>query len=131
MIRPNRKSGEWMIYYTDEFRRGITWTLRYNVHSGKYKEYLIEARINPKLLAGIKDYITASTSDYLQVVEERFNEEVAKISEILGKFHAYDIKRVDFCINFDLKELRVDCANAHIIFECFPQMGCIGPFHNA
>ena len=56
MIRPNNKSGEWSIYYTDESRRGITWTLRYNVHCRDYKEYLVEARINPKVLADITDY---------------------------------------------------------------------------
>ena len=110
MMNPKGKPGEWLIYYTDTARRGITWILRYNVHSRDYKEYIVEARINPKILAGIKDYITASTSDYLPIVEERFNEEATEISEILGKFSSYTPKRVDFCINFDLKELGIRCT---------------------
>ena len=99
----------WNINYTADYPKGISWTFRfcYNVD---FKGFIIEARINPKILAGIKDYITASNSSYLQVVEERFNEEAGKISDILGQFNAYTPKRVDFCINFDLKELGIGCT---------------------
>ena len=103
------KPRKWRIDYTHDDRKGITWFLKYDIHSTEYKEYIIEARINPKILAGIKDYITASDSSYMKMVEKRFNDEARKISKDLGEFSNYKLKRVDFCVNFDLKELGIKC----------------------
>jgi len=55
-------------------------------------------KINPKLLAGIIDYITAANEDYVKLAEERFNIEARKISPILGKFSGYKMKRIDLGI---------------------------------
>jgi len=110
LIPPANKYDGLLVYYVNKEDRGITWILRYNTHSRMYKEYIIEARINPKTLAGINDYITASNISYLSNTEERFNDEARKISKILGKFAHYTPKRIDFCINFDLRELGINCT---------------------
>ena len=110
-----KKPKVWRIDYIDDNKKGITWFLRFNNNSRNYKEYIVEARINPKILAGIKDYITAANGSYLKIVEERFNEEVNKISKILGRFSWYKLKRIDFCINFDLKEMGYKCTPEEMI----------------
>lgn len=97
----------WRIDYISDDKKGINWFLKNNVHAPEFKEYIVEARINPKILAGIKDYITASNDSYLEIVERRFNEEASKISKLLGKFSDYTPKRIDFCVNFDIKELGI------------------------
>jgi len=99
----------WRINYIDD-RKGISWTLRFYNHSGKFKTYLVEAKINPKVFVGIKDYIRASDSRYLLEVERKFNEEASLISPLLGQFFLYTPKRIDFCINFDLRELGIFCT---------------------
>ena len=99
----------WRIDYIDD-RKGISWTLRFYNHSGKFKTYLVEAKINPKVFVGIKDYIRASDSRYLLEVERKFNEEASLISPLLGQFSLYTPKRIDFCINFDLRELGIFCT---------------------
>lgn len=60
--------------------------------------YIIEAIINPKILAGIIDYLTAATYDDMNVAIVNFNHESNKISSLLGRFNDYKIKRVDYCI---------------------------------
>ena len=73
------KNGKPIIYYpssflppkvTIEFKdrerygdgdRGINWCIRKSEWSNDYFDYIIEATINPKILAGIKDYLTAAT----------------------------------------------------------------------
>jgi len=89
--------------------------LKFNNDSSTFKEYILEVRINPKILAGIKDYITAANGSYLTAVAKRFNEEASKISKILGKFSWYKLKRIDFCINFDLKEMGYTCTPEEMI----------------
>ncbi|WRS27315.1 hypothetical protein U6B65_13435 [Oscillospiraceae bacterium MB08-C2-2] len=70
----------------------------------------IKVTINPKLLAGITDYITAANESYLNVVEKNFNLEAGKISPILKDFTSYFLNRIDFCVNFELRELDINCA---------------------
>ena len=66
--------------------------------------YIIEAIINPKILAGIIDYLTAATYDDMNVAIVNFNHESNKISSLLGTFNDYKIKRVDYCINICLDD---------------------------
>ena len=66
--------------------------------------YIIEAIINPKILAGIIDYLTAATYDDMNVAIVNFNHESNKISSLLGRFNDYKIKRVDYCINICLDD---------------------------
>jgi hypothetical protein len=69
----------------------------------------IKATINPKLFTGERDYLTAANTNHLPDVETRFNLEAAKISPILGRFADYEFNRIDYCINFALRELGIDC----------------------
>ena len=101
---------KWKIDYIHDEDKGISWTLKYFTLSSQFKEYIIEARINPKILIGIQDYISAAVGDHLKFAGQRFDERTEKISRILGKFDFYKLKRVDFCINFDLMELGINCT---------------------
>ena len=66
--------------------------------------YIIEAKINPKFLAGITDYLTAATYGDMNIAIVNFNDESKKISSLLGTFNDYRIKRVDYCINICLSD---------------------------
>ena len=95
-------------------KKGITWLITYNPLLGD-QPYSIKAKINPKILAGTKDYIAAATADYLEKVENLFDIEANKISRILESFSSYSLNRVDYCINFDVKELGLDCSSQQMI----------------
>ncbi len=85
--------------------RGITWSIRSNNWSRDFQSYMAEATINPKILAGIRDYITASTYDDMDAAIIKFNLEAGRISPLLKTFDDYSLKRIDYCINFCLDEL--------------------------
>jgi hypothetical protein len=103
--------------YPDE-RSGIQWQLRLDYYTPGYLQHhpdadkpcSISATINPKLLIGIKDYIAAANSNYLDDVENAFNREATRLSHVLGTFDFYELNRADYCINFDLKEMGIDCT---------------------
>lgn len=67
----------------------------------------IKAKINPKILLGLDDYIAASDSSYLERLATVFNQEARAISPILADFGSYSLSRIDYCINFDLRELEL------------------------
>ena len=115
-------------YHVEYIRKhkGITWYIRfretYSARMEKYENEYIElrkfsvrARVNPKILIGIQDYLTAASSSCLGDVEKQFNAEVARISPILCKFENYSINRADFCINLDLVELRIPCSTEQMM----------------
>ena len=108
-IRVPTGSNEMKIDYISDSHKGLNWILKF-YKSSQVTECIIEAKINPKVFAGIRDYIIASNDSYLRVVEELFNEEASRISPLLGKFSLYTPKRIDFCINFDLMELGIPCT---------------------
>jgi len=85
--------------------RGITWSIRSNNWSRDFQLYLAEATINPKILAGIRDYITAATYDDMDAAINQFNLEAERISPLLKTFYDYSLNRIDYCINFCLDEL--------------------------
>lgn len=64
--------------------------------------YIIKATINPKILTGIIDYLTAATYSDMNIAIVNF--ESQKISSLLGTFNDYKIKRVDYCINICLND---------------------------
>lgn len=101
-------------YYKED--RGIKWLIRYNTWSNSFKSYIVEAKINPKLLAGISDYITAATYDDMAAAITNFNLESGRISPILKTFDCYALKRIDYCINFYLNELIPEC-NAELVMN--------------
>jgi len=132
-VRPLKKDGKeptgypkvYIAEYTSKYK-GITWYVRFNDEMSKFmgmssnhlssyylqepRPYSVRAKINPKVLAGIKDYLTAANEDCLDDAEAQFNIEAAKISPVLGKFQHYSINRIDYCLNFDSVELRMGCS---------------------
>ena len=114
----SKTTGGIMIYPTDETKRcyrvdytdphsGIDyWQIRFCSNPTRdFKQYIVEAKINPKILAGETDYVRAANESYLPRVAARFDEEAEKLSKRLGWFYQYRPNRVDYCVNFDLLEL--------------------------
>lgn len=118
-IRPMMDQGDiiipncHIIEYTKK-NSGISFVIINNVYS-KDSPYIVKARINPKILSGTNDYITAATFEIMQKVIITFNREVKKISRILKNFSYYTLQRIDYCINFDIKELGLNCYPQQII----------------
>jgi hypothetical protein len=100
-------------YFGDD--RGVCWTIWFCNWAKDFKHYMVEAKINPKILAGINDYVTASSEACLNDIENCYNWLAKGISPLLGKFRYYKLKRVDFCINFDLKEMGIECTPEQMI----------------
>lgn len=102
----------YIIVYPNQ-EKGISWKLRFSNRAffinGEFMTCTIKAIINPKILVGEKTYIVAATAAYLKEVEKIFNQEAEKISLLLRKFHCYTLNRLDYCINFDVSELILDC----------------------
>lgn len=95
--------------------RGIEWLIRYNNWSTDFHSYIVEVTINPKILGGIHDYITAATYDDMEVAITNFDLESKRISPLLRSFDCYTLKRVDYCINFDVNELATSCSPDRIM----------------
>jgi len=101
-----------------EKNKGISWILRFSKTTLGYNEdpkaaiktCSIKAKINPKIFTGIKDYIAVADEGLLGTVETAFNLEADSVSSILGVFDSYYLNRVDYCVNFDLKELGINCT---------------------
>lgn len=103
-----------------EWGHGIDWTIRRcnwppkeerYVSSRKGEQwYMIDVKINPKLLTGVRGYITAATINDMETAIANFNKESKKLSPILPSFTAYKLKRIDYCVNFDLEELAPGCS---------------------
>lgn len=120
-------SSYFQIEYTTKYK-GLSWLLRLSLrspgfitfNSGEEDDHpcSIKAKINPKVFSGIKDYLSASSSENLEEMEKRFNQEASKISPLLGNFSDYEFNRVDFCVNFSLHELGIDC-DPLIIMDLF------------
>ena len=96
-----------------EQSKGISWRIRFsNIgfwEDGKYKPCSIKATINPKILIGEKSYIQAANESYTSDIVFRFDHEAEKISPILSGFYKYSLNRIDYCINFDVSELKFHC----------------------
>lgn len=97
-----------IIYY--EKYKGIKWTIRSIGDFYGMDMYMIDAAVNPKMMGGMHDYITAATYDDMDAVITSFNLEASKISPLLKDFHDYTLTRIDYCINFDLDELTDSCS---------------------
>jgi hypothetical protein len=89
---------------------GIKWKLWFNDTNSNFKYYGIETIINPKILSGEKDYITAANEDHFRKVEIAHDELTKQISPRLPTFDMYSLKRMDYCVNFDLPELGYNCS---------------------
>ena len=97
--------------------QGIKWVIRSDMLHAQLKSTLdlIEVTINPKFLSGIQDYITAATYDDMDAAVATFDRISTNISPVLGTFADYDLKRIDYCINFSVSELAPDCTSDQIM----------------
>jgi len=95
--------------------RGIKWTIRAEQHREEFKAYIVEATINPKILGGIRDYITAATYDDMDAAIANFNSISQSISPLLRMFEDYSLKRIDYCINLSVNELAPGCNPEQIM----------------
>ena len=95
--------------------RGIKWMLRCDRNNDAYSEYGIEAIINPKILLGIHDYLTAATCDDMNKAITNFNSISENISPLLRTFYDYTLKRTDYCVNFAINELFPECTVEQIM----------------
>lgn len=102
------------IIYPDK-DHGVKWMIRSDMRNDAYKEYIVEATINPKILGDIHDYINAATEDDMDVAAIKFNRISRSISPVLRTFEHYRIKRIDYCINFSLNELAPGCSSDQIM----------------
>lgn len=119
--------------------KGLRWDMRRSVSSPGYiKSNLvgdgedmpctIKAKINPKVLSGDVDYLTAATSDCLRDVEKAFNFETGKISPLLRQFDSYAYNRIDYCFNGDTNELKIGCT-AEQMMKLIKRGNIPGGFH--
>lgn len=98
--------GNW-IYKFDPNTRGIEWTIRQNIWLNTFRLFvsIIDVTINPKVLGGVSDYITAATRDDMERAIPKFNAISEAISPLLGTFDDYSFNRIDYCVNLYLPEL--------------------------
>ena len=101
------------IYYNGK-NQGIQWHIYQDVCFLGLR-YIVEARINPKFLAGIHDYLTAATGSDMNIAIINFYFTCQKISPLLGKFHDYKIKRIDYCVNICLDDFKISCSPEQIM----------------
>jgi hypothetical protein len=100
-------------YYKDN--HGIEWSVdSYTDYTG-FSAYKVNVKINPKILGGVHDYITAATYDDMGAAIENFNLESEKISYVLRTFDCYRLDRIDYCINFSVDELAPGCSPEQIM----------------
>lgn len=123
----SKATGDIMIYPSDANKscykityrnkyKGISWAIRFSaVYQMDYFPYIIEAQINPKLLSGEMDYVTAADESILPILETKFNEEAQKISKHLGTFDDYRPNRIDYCANFDLLEMGIPATPSQMM----------------
>ena len=74
------------IYFKDR-DRGIKWCIRSPECPSNSSIYIIEVTINPKILAGIADYLTAANYYDMNITIINFNDNSKKISSLLGTFN--------------------------------------------
>ena len=84
--------------------RGIKWCIRVSKKPSNYSEVIVEATINPKILAGITDPLSAATYSDMNIAIANFNFISKEASPLLGTFEDYEIKRIDYCINICLSD---------------------------
>lgn len=111
--------------YSDDFRNtiikfypcdeGIKWLICHNVYRLGEIVDILNVTINPKILGGTIDYITAADSGDLNIALTNFDRIFKSISRILGNYESYQVKRIDYCVNFSLNELVPGCSSNQIM----------------
>lgn len=100
-------------YYKDN--HGIEWSVNSYTNYAGFPGYKVSVKINPKILGGVHDYITAATYDDMGAAIENFNLESEKISYVLRTFDCYRLDRIDYCLNFSVDELAPGCSPEQIM----------------
>lgn len=95
--------------------RGIRWCIRESKRSHASSDYMVEVTINPKILAGVPDYLTASTYIIMGCVSASFDRISQTISPLLHSFSDYRITRIDYCVNIALDEFISECDPMQIM----------------
>lgn len=110
------KSGHTVIKFFP-IDKGIKWSICRDVWLNNINctVDILKVTINPKILAGIHDYITAATYDDMDAAINKFDTISQEISPLLDVFDCYDIKRIDYCINFSVNELAPRCTPEQIM----------------
>lgn len=103
------------IKFKDRYRygdgnRGIKWCIRKSEWCNDFIDYIVEATINPKILADITDYLTAATYNDIDLAAANFNKISHEISPLLHSFSDYRITRIDYCVNISLDEFIPECT---------------------
>lgn len=96
-------------YHYGDGNRGIKWCIRKSEWLNDYFDYIVEATINPKILAGINDYLIAATYNDVNPAAANFNKISQEISPLLHSFSNYRITRIDYCVNISLDEILPEC----------------------
>lgn len=94
--------------------RGISWRIVPHGHHKDYQDY-IYVKVNPKLLSGKVDYLNAATLSDMKAAIYSFDMISKEISPLLKSFHCYKYNRVDYCVNFCIKELVAGCYAEQIM----------------
>lgn len=94
---------------------GIKWRIISKRNDPNFNSYTVEVKINPKILSGINDYLTAATMEDMKVAISNFNQEAKRISPLLQDFSCYKLSRVDYCINLSLEELVPNCTPQQVM----------------
>lgn len=100
-------------YYKDN--HGIEWSVDSYTNYAGFPAYKVSVKINPKILGGVHNYITAATYNDMEAAIENFNLESEKISYVLRTFDCYRLDRIDYCINFSVDELTPGCSPEQIM----------------
>ena len=95
--------------------RGIRWCIRESKGVFNFFDYMVEATINPKILSGVIDYLTAATYNDIDLAATNFNEISHEISPLLHSFTDYRITRIDYCVNISLDEFFLECDPMQIM----------------
>ena len=95
--------------------RGIRWCIREAKGVFNFFDYMVEATINPKILSGVIDYLTAATYNDIDLATDNFNKISHEISPLLHSFTDYRITRIDYCVNISLDEVLPECDPMRIM----------------
>lgn len=103
---PDERGNTVIKFHRKDKDRGIRWRLRYIRENG-FGQFcdVIDATVNPQILGGVSDYITAATLEDMKRAIPQFNTISETISPLLGTFDDYSLNRIDYCANLYLPEL--------------------------
>lgn len=114
LIKMYYNNGDCYVTHSER-NMGINWKIKRSDWNYQYNLSIVEVKINPKILAGIHDYVTAATIDDMETAITNFNTISGNISPLLSDFNNYKLQRIDYCINFYIDELAEGCSTELII----------------